>query len=62
MTDQARLVAAGWRHTQSNRWHHAAFPGTLGRVRLFSLADALGLLEASDVVGCAEEGAAQLRE
>lgn len=46
MTDQARLITAGWKHTPSNRWLHPAFPGTNSRVRLFTLPDALALLDA----------------
>jgi hypothetical protein len=57
MIDQARLIAAGWQQTRSNRWWHESIPGAAGRRRLFTLADALGLLDASEAVYSAEEEA-----
>ncbi len=50
MPDAARLIAAGWTQTRSNRWVHPAFPGERGRRRLFALDAALALLDASDAV------------
>lgn len=46
LTDQARLIAAGWTHTRSNRWTHPAFAATNTRRRLFTLDNALALLDA----------------
>jgi hypothetical protein len=43
----ARLIAAGWRHTPTGRWIHPdAPPLALGRRRLFTEAEALTLLAA----------------
>lgn len=62
MLEQARLVAAGWRQTLSGRWWHPDLPGALGRKRLFTVMDALVLLDASDAVDSEKKARPALRE
>lgn len=58
MTDQARLVDAGWKQALSGRWFHDNVPAVAGRRRLFTTGDALALLDADPSNTNAEEATA----
>lgn len=44
--DDLRLIAAGWKQLRSGKWTHPHMPPLQGRVRPFSTAYALTILDA----------------
>ena len=57
VNDTRRLFAAGWVAIRNGRWTHPDMPSTAGRRRLFTTAQALTLLDASDTVNDAKANA-----
>ena len=45
MLEQARLVAAGWKQRVSGRWWHPDLPLLNDRRRMYTVADALALVD-----------------